>query len=240
MSCSFVRRRLSAYIEADLAAAESRDVAGHLVGCASCASHHRSLLRTMDMVGDMPRLVSRESMAARVLDRLETDRLPPGLAVFRTFLAARPLILPSLVPAVFLLVTVLSGAILLDGARQRASFSFAGGGLETRIGVGDSGTESNPLFPSSDVRLPQVRGTRVLGTAMGDEGGEGSLFLETVIARDGTVSAVTLLHGDTSRARPIVDALRRERFEPVWLHGRRVAVSVYRLISRLEVRPPLT
>jgi Putative zinc-finger len=238
MSCSSVRRRLSAFVESDLDAAASREVATHLLGCASCAGRHRSLQRTMDLVGEMPRLASPESVAARVLDRLETERRGPGLAVFRTFWAARPLILPSLIPAVFVLGTALSGAILLDGARQHASFSFAGAGLEARSG--DSGTESNPLFPSADVRLPQVLGARVLGTAMGDEGGEGTLFLETVIARDGTVSAVTLLDGDSRQARPIVDALRRERFEPVWLNGRRVAVSVYRLISRLEVRAPLT
>jgi hypothetical protein len=192
----------------------------------------------MDLVGEMPRLLAPESLATRVLERLEMERCSPGLAVFRSFWAARPLILPSLVPAIFVLVTILSGAILLDGGRQRSSLSFAVAGWDTR--GGDSGTESNPLFPSSDVSLPQARGTRVLGVAMGGEGGEGTLFLETVIARDGTVSAVTLLEGDTRQAGPIVDALRRERFEPVRVHGRRVAVSVYRLISRLEVRAPLT
>jgi hypothetical protein len=69
---------------------------------------------------------------------------------------------------------------------------------------------------------------------------EGTLFLETVVARDGSVSMVTLLGGDSEHARPVVDALRRERFEPVRLHGRPVAVSVYRLISRLDVWAPLT
>jgi Putative zinc-finger len=238
MSCSFARRRLSAYVESDLSAGEANVVGAHLRECRECESHLQSLRRTMDLVGEMPRLVSRESLAARVLERLEMERRGPGLAVFQKFRAARPLILPSLIPAVFVLVTVLSGAILLDGGRQRSSFSFAGTSLEAR--TGDSGTESNPLFPSADVGLPQVLGDRVLGVPMGDLRGEGTFFLETVVARDGTVSAVTLLDGDSRQARPIVDALRRERFEPVWLHGRRVAVSVYRLISRLEVRAPLT
>ncbi len=206
--------------------------------CASCSERLRSLRRALDLVGTLPRTAPRESLAARVLDRIEAERRGPGLLVFRTFRAARPLILPSLVPAVFVLVTVLSGAVLLDGGRERSAFSFVGGAGEA--GSGDSGTESNPLFPSSDVGLPRARGSRVLGVAMDGTGGEGSFFLETVIARDGTVSAVTLLEGDSRQARPIVDALRRERFEPVRLHGRRVAVSVYRLISRLEVRAPLT
>jgi hypothetical protein len=236
MTCRDVQPRLSAYVEADLGSAQSRGVSAHLRECAACASRLRMLRRNMDVVGELPRLASRESLAARVLERVEGERRGPGLAVFRTFLASRPLILPSLIPAIFVLVTVLSGAILLDGGRQR-SFSFAEGVSDGRSG--DSGTESNPLFPSSDVGLPRVRGRRLVGVDV-SEAGEGTFFLETVIARDGTVSAVTLLDGDSSQARAIVDALRRERFEPVRLHGRRVAVSVYRLISRLEVRAPLT
>lgn len=238
MNCWSVRRRMSAYVDADLTAAESKIVAAHLRECAPCSGHHRSLRSTIDLLGELKQLVARESLAARVLDRLEWEKCSPGLAVFRSFLASRPLILPSLIPAVLVLVTVLCGAVLLDAGRERSSFSFAGASWDAR--GGDSGTESNPLFPSADVSLPRARGTRALGAAMGDVGGEGTFFLETVIARDGTVSAVTLLDGDSRQARPIVDALRRERFEPVRLNGRRVAVSVYRLISRLEVRAPLT
>lgn len=239
MNCWSVRRRLSAYVDADLTAAESKIVAAHLRECAPCSTHHRSLRGTVELLGEMARLVARESLAARVLDRLELERgRGPGLAVFRSFLAARPLILPSLIPAVLVLVAVLSGAVLLDAGRQRSSFRFTGASWDAK--GGDSGTESNPLFPSADVSLPRARGTRALGVAIGDFRGEGSFFLETVIARDGTVSAVTLLDGDSRQARPIVDALRRERFEPVRLNGRRVAVSVYRLISRLEVHAPLT
>ena len=49
------------------------------------------------------------------------------------------------------------------------------------------------------------------------------------------MSAVNLLDGDSERARPIVDALRQERFAPARYRGRAVAVSRYRLFSRLEV-----
>jgi len=65
--------------------------------------------------------------------------------------------------------------------------------------------------------------------------GEGSLFLETVVARDGSVSTVTLLEGESEQAEALVAALRQARFEPVRVRGRAVAVSVYRLISRTEV-----
>ena len=38
----------------------------------------------------------------------------------------------------------------------------------------------------------------------------------------------------------LIAALRQQRFEPTRYRGRFVAVSVYRLISRLEVRSPRT
>jgi hypothetical protein len=54
------------------------------------------------------------------------------------------------------------------------------------------------------------------------------------------VSTVTVLDGHDASAEALVDALRRQRFEPVHYRGRPVAVSVYRLISRMEVRSPRT
>jgi hypothetical protein len=49
------------------------------------------------------------------------------------------------------------------------------------------------------------------------------------------VSTVTLLEGDSVQAKPLLEALRHARFEPVRVKGRPVAVSVYRLISLMEV-----
>jgi hypothetical protein len=68
--------------------------------------------------------------------------------------------------------------------------------------------------------------------------GRDSLFLETVVARDGTVAEVTVLGGDAGGAGPLLDALRRQRYEPGRYRGRPVAVSVYRLISNEDVRVP--
>ena len=239
MTCWSVRRRLSAYVDAELSAGEARALGAHLLACSECERRHRSLRLTIELVGEMPKMTAREALSVRVRDRLEVERRGPGLAlVFRSFRAGRPLILPSLIPATCVLIAVLAGALLLDGGRHGPDLLFVGAAGDMR--GADSGTEANPLFPPSDVSLPQFRGVRALGAGFGDDAGEATFFLETVVARDGTVSAVTLLDGDSQRAGPIVDALRRERFEPVRLNGRRVAVSVYRLFSRLEVRAPLT
>jgi hypothetical protein len=54
------------------------------------------------------------------------------------------------------------------------------------------------------------------------------------------VAGVTVLQGDEAGEQALIDALRQQRFEPVRYRGRFVAVSVYRLISRMEVRSPRT
>ena len=61
------------------------------------------------------------------------------------------------------------------------------------------------------------------------------MFIETVVARDGSVSAVTVIGGDSELAGPVMDALRHERYEPARFRGRPVAVSIYRLFSHMDV-----
>ena len=101
-----------------------------------------------------------------------------------------------------------------------------------------SGTEGNPLFPSAEVGLPQQRAA--LAPEVLSKEGEDSVFLETVVARDGSVAGVTVLQGDASVEQALIAALRQQRIEPTRYRGRFVAVSVYRLISRMEVRSPRT
>ena len=77
------------------------------------------------------------------------------------------------------------------------------------------GTEGNPFFPSALVALPRGREGQGLPVQVLASMDEGSAFFETVVARDGSVSMVTLLEGDSTRTKPLVEALRRARFEPV-------------------------
>jgi hypothetical protein len=112
-------------------------------------------------------------------------------------------------------------------------------GGESWARLAPAGTEANPLFASEGVSAPRVRSGRPVPDALLHMS-EGSLFIETVVARDGTVSTITVVDGDALRAAPLVEALRRERFEPARFRGRPVAVSLYRLISRMEIRAPLT
>jgi hypothetical protein len=106
--------------------------------------------------------------------------------------------------------------------------------------VPDWGTERHPLFAYGDVSTPRARAGNGVPSYLLEPAGEGTLFLETVVARDGTVSAVHLIGGDSAEAAPMLEAMRKETFEPGRFRGRPVAVSVYRLISRMEVRAPIT
>ena len=234
-ACSRTRRQCSAYMDGDLDAAQARLVSAHLGACPACAAHLRSLRSAVEILAETPRLESPEPIAPRVFDRLEVETRGAGLAlILRPAWKARPLILPSLLPAAAVLVVVLGVAFALD--RDAVPLpTVATRGAESWGPTGASGTESNPLFLSTEVSAPRVRTAAALTADLLDGLGEQPLFVETVVARDGTVSTVTLLDGDSRHAGPLLEALRHERFEPGRRHGRPVAVSLYRLISRLDV-----
>jgi hypothetical protein len=227
VSCRATRARLSAYLDRDLPPLEAQRVAAHLAGCAGCVGRFRSLQRAVELLGELPLVENSESIASRVLDRLELESRGPGLALlFRPIGSARPLILPSLIPAALVLVTILVGALALD---HKGTSAWERGW----------GTEADPVFPSGGVSAPRIRERGPADDVLAGMG-EGTLFLETVVARDGSVSNVTLLAGDSRTALPLLEALRKDRFEPGRFAGRPVAVSVYRLISRMDVWARIT
>jgi hypothetical protein len=244
MSCRGVRSRLSAYRDGDLPGAEARLVTSHRGGCGECDARWRSLNDVLDGLAAVPRLTCSGEVTSRIFDRLEMENRKPGLAtLFRSLGEARPLMLPSMVPAFLVVVTVIMGALMLDRpeplpvvVQQRQIEAWT----TLPSPVPDWGTERHPVFASGDVSTPRARPGNVMPSYLLEPNGEGTLFLETVVARDGTVSAVNLIGGDSVEAAPLLEALRKERFEPGRFRGRPVAVSMYRLISRMEVRAPIT
>lgn len=234
MTCREVRERLSAYRDGGLEGGRGGALSLHLAGCGECASRWQSLTRALDLLGGLPRPRSADCIATGVLTRLEVESRGAGLALlFRSAAAARPLMLPALVPAAAVLLAIVVTAVNLDCDPRAVAAS-------RRVRVQAWGTEANPAFPAEGVSVPRARGGERFAEDVLTEMGEGSFFLETVVARDGSVSAVTLLDGDVKLAAPLIDALRQERFEPGRYRGRPVAVSLYRLISRMDVRVPTT
>jgi putative zinc finger protein/TonB-like protein len=242
MTCRAVRSRLSAYRDRDLPGAEAQAVEAHLFGCDDCSARWRSLTQALDMLADAPRLACPEGIASRVLTRLEVESRGPGLALlYRPMWADRPFMLPSLFPAALLLVMVVGAAVSLSndpGPLPVVATRTLPAPPQWVPPVPSWGTETNPLAPSEEVVSPRAR-TAFTADALA-EMREGTLFVQTVVARDGSVSTVTVLDGDGEQATRLLEALRRERFVPGRFRGQPVAVSVYRLISRMEVRAPLT
>ena len=234
MTCARVRGRLSEWLAGELEPAAARAVSTHLQGCAECTRRADELRAVSSLLAGLPRIEARDSVAAQVLDRLEmeTEARRPALAgLFRGFAAARPLMLPSLVPAGLILVSVLAGVLALDpGPLPEVHLAPGAWGV-----VPASGTEGNPLFPAEGISLPRETAALDLSPEFLAGQGDGSVFVETVVARDGTVAGVTVLQGSAEPEGELVKALREQRYEPVHYRGRPVAVSVYRLISRVSV-----
>ena len=235
-TCWSVRRDLSEWLDGELAVGASRAVAEHISRCGACSRRAAELRAVSGLLGDLPKLDAGEAVSTGLALQLElaAGERRPGLALlFRGFAAARPHILPSLLTAAAILLLALTGILALDTGPLPEVHHVAAWDAEPA-----SGTEGNPLFPSAEVRLPQQRAS--LAAEVLTKEGEASLFLETVVARDGSVAGVTVLQGDGEGEQALLDALRQQRFEPVRYRGRLVAVSVYRLISRMEVRSPRT
>jgi hypothetical protein len=239
MKCRAVCRQLSFYLDGDLGSPESRAVASHLDQCDGCRRRLDELRAVSEALGDLPRLAPPVSLAVEVRDRLDVESRGPGLALlFRPAWRARPLMLPSLVPAALLLLLAVSAAFVLDRGPAVEQVLASVGEIDELPPVW--GTESNPLFPVAGVSVPRSRDSGDVPVDQLTEMAEGTLFVETIVARDGSVSSVHVIEGDSAGAAPLMEALWRERFWPGHMNGRPVAVSVYRLISRMDVRAPLT
>ena len=226
MTCRAARSRFSSHRDGELGIEEGREVEAHLSSCAACACQWQQYAGALNRLARSPRPQPRESVVSAVLAALEVETRGPGLA-------ARPLILPSLIPAALVLVAVLGGVLALDREALPAVYE-AGSGWKPY------GTDANPLFPMEGVTVPRPPEDDVLSSQMLAGLGEGDMFVEAVVGSDGRVSTVTLIEGDSAQAQPFLDALRLERFEPGRFRGRPVAVSVYRLISTMEVRAKIT
>lgn len=240
MRCGPARSRLSFLLDGGLPAGERREVARHLGACASCAAFWRGLQEDARLLAELSRLEPTTPIAEAITHRLEVESRGPGLQmVFRSPWRARPMILPAIAPATFVLAAFLSAAVLLDRGSSPPAREAPDAGEWGRVAA-PSGTEVNPLFPSADVTAPRLtwRGPFPMPAAdtSSEPASERSVFLETVVARDGRVSSVVVLDGDAERARLLAQAVLKERFEPALRRGRPVAVSLYRLFSQLEVR----
>lgn len=228
MSCRDVRALFSEYLDGELAPAHARFLTRHVESCPACRLHLDQLRETLELVADLPRESSPEPIAVRVRERLELEARRPALR--ELLRPARPLLRPRFAPVAVAAFCLMALPILLVPIRPTVPAP-----AESLL----SGSESRPLSLAPGVLAPRLTASAELDDALAGAPADRTWFVETVVTRDGRVSAVRVLGGDSAYAAPLAYALRQERFEPGRFQGRPVAVSLYRLISRTEVRAPL-
>ena len=90
--------RLSPYIDSELTAAESADVAAHLATCEACSSEYRHLLNTVEIMHQqLPPLRAPAALRARVESAIRTPAAAPARPVrtthpYRTWAAAAAIV----------------------------------------------------------------------------------------------------------------------------------------------------
>jgi hypothetical protein len=210
VNCKTSLRNLSSHRDGELAAPIAGDLEVHLALCPSCASTFESMGKTLDLFSALPRTDA--SIVPDVLSRLEVESRGPGLALlFCTPSSRRPALLPSLFWAAAGVLAISFGILALDHPT-----------LKTNVPV------------LAGLTLPTIRERGAQEGVLGQMG-IGTLFVQTVVGPDGSVSTIRVLNGNVAQTRPVVEALLKDRFEPALLRGRPVAVNVFRLISRMDV-----
>jgi hypothetical protein len=220
-------------MDGDLAEARRVFVAAHLASCAGCAQHMGELRQVSAALGALPPMACHESLAAGVLDRLEVESRGPGLALlFRSALSARPLMVPSVLPAALVAVCMLSG-IFMVGARDLATAQAR----TPMPAIASTATEDYLVSQAADAeRSPDIFVDEQFVKMQGQE----DLFMETFVTLDGRVWA-KLIEGDSTTAAPIMRELTSQRTVPARSEdGKPMTLRTFRLISAVDVRAPRT
>jgi Putative zinc-finger len=232
MSCNSVRKDFSSYLEGDLTAVRRELVAAHLESCPGCARHLSELREVSAALSSMPRLVCQESLAAGMMDRVEVESRGPGLALlFRSALSARPLMVPSVLPAALVAVSMLSGIFMVSArdiavAQARAPMPAIATAADDYIVSQAADAERSPDF-FVDEQFIKMKGQE-------------DLFMETFVTLDGQVWA-KLIEGDSKTAAPIMREITRQRGVPARNEdGKPTTLRTFRLISSVDVRAPRT
>jgi hypothetical protein len=240
VNCASARGRLSAYLDRDLGSRELGDLARHLQECPACMREEAALRAAAELLAGLPRESASPPIAPGLVHGLEVERRGPGLRMlFRPAWKARPLILPSLLPAALVFLLAIGGGLWVE-QRMARPVPAVPSGPAWSARPAPFGSERNPVLPTAGVLAPQPLPGGGAPAALPASGGEDAVLFEAVVARDGRVWSVFPLGGDDLVTEGLLRQLRAERFAPGRAAGRPVAVTIYRLFSRVEVRAGTT
>jgi hypothetical protein len=238
LSCVATRRRLSAFLDGELAVTDQVSVDGHLRRCGACAEE----LAAMRGVGDMLRARSAAAAAVGVpdLDDLETDILSRLAAereesvaaqVSRAFQDIR-LGLAAVCSTCATMVSVLLVVGIFYFAPLSERPDSLAGVMET-LGAQAMGMDSRILSP---------RSSESASLADGIVSEEDEVFaLAAVVTRNGRIVSPEVLSKQTSeaeraRVHRLLDEISRARLEPARMGGTAVSVKTVFVLARTTVR----
>jgi hypothetical protein len=132
-----LRQRLSAYLEADLAAGERARIEEHLAGCPECRREYLELRHTVDLLRGLPEPEPPADLAGRVLARLRQGDGRPGPVAQWGARISRVADLPWPRPAAAVALALLALLILreLDPSREIPGSRGSAGPSRSEISV---------------------------------------------------------------------------------------------------------
>lgn len=74
--CRRIRKRLSAFQDGELGAAEKDAIESHLHVCEECRMHYEELLQTYHLLRSIPAIAADEGLSLRVLERVDQTQGP--------------------------------------------------------------------------------------------------------------------------------------------------------------------
>ena len=236
LSCVASRRRLSAFLDGELAVADQVAVDGHLRRCRACTDE----LAAMRGVGDMLRARSAAAAGAVDLDDLEKDIMSRLAAereesvsaqVSRAFQDIR-LGLAAVCSTCATLVSVLLVVGIFYFAPLSERPDSLAGMMET-LGAPAIGMDSRILSPRPSESDPIVDGL----VSEEDE----VFALAAVVTRNGRIVSPEVLskqlsEAEQARVNRLLDEMSRARFEPARMGGTAVSVKTVLVLARTTVR----
>jgi len=243
-TCSFVRRRLSAFHDGELTIREQIAVEAHLRECPQC----RAEVAQLRAVGDALRVVltpdvRRDELAglsAGVVSRLRVER-EESLAGW----ASRVFDDMHLVWAAFGAAgaTVVCLALMVGmfylGVRQRPDSLSA-----LLTAMASPGSDANPVSPDPRMLLPRSSNPDDILPASIIEGqDETTVTVSTVISQDGRIKRFSVLGAGNTDPRDmasILSGISKARFEPARYGKSPVAVNMVWMVAHLTVRAKLS
>ncbi|HSC27060.1 MAG TPA: zf-HC2 domain-containing protein [Vicinamibacterales bacterium] len=240
-NCAAARRRLAAFHDRELPVHELIEIESHVQQCAPCSS----ALRDLQELGDALRLAAAAGpaddwtgLAPGVIGRMRAEAGESWPARVERIFDDLHLVWIGLASATATFVCAAAVLGMLHFASEERHDSLA-----AVIGGAPSGSDLNPVWLDSHIRVPTVPSDSIMWAMIPSSDADGDLLLpvSAVVTRAGRVSQLAALSNDLDRrqATEILNAISSVTLEPAQFHGSPVAVNLVWLFAHTTVKGKL-